>query len=105
MALNSRAKGRRAEIAFAQKMSVWWPEAIRNLDQFGDDKRDVLHCAGLHFQIKHVERLNIWAALAQAEGEARNGDMPLVAFKRNRSKFYVAGDADDLLPILKLREM
>ena len=52
------------------------------------------------FEAKAHERLNIWAALAQAEENA--GDhVPCVVFKRNRSKVYAALPLSDLLDLLE----
>ncbi len=48
-------------------------------------------------ECKNQERLNIWAALAQAEQGAFH---PAVVFKRNRSKTYVAIGLDALLNLL-----
>lgn len=110
--MNSRDKGRRGEIELCKLLLPWWPEAARNLDQFGADKRDALGVAGIHFQIKRVEKLNVWNALDQAIGEAAAHDLPVLAFRRNlnrsplpsRSKWFGAMELDELLPLLKLRE-
>jgi hypothetical protein len=102
--INSRAKGKRAELALAQILVPYWPEVCRNLDQFGKDKRDLLNCAGVHWQVKHVESLNIWKALDQAMTEAASTDTPVVAFRRNRSPWYAALELDELIPLLRLRE-
>lgn len=110
--INSRAKGRGGEIELATLLAPFWPEAIRNLDQFGNDKRDVLHVAGTHIQCKRVERLNIWEALDQAITEAAPTDLPLLAFRRNwnrsslpsRSSWFAALELDELLSLLRLRD-
>lgn len=103
--LNSRAKGKRAEQAFINEyLRPYWPAAARNVDQSKTDKRDVVEVAGVHFQIKAVESLSIWAALAQACTEADPTDIPVVAFKRNRSKWFCALEADELIALLRLRE-
>jgi hypothetical protein len=100
--VNSRAKGARGEREFiARHLAPYWPEAKRNLDQFGLDKRDALSCAGVHWQIKYQERLNIWLALAQAEREATGGDLPIVAFRRARpNRWFCALDAEALVALL-----
>jgi hypothetical protein len=103
--LNSRAKGRRGENEFVKAhLLEHWPQAKRNLDQFGDDKRDCVEVAGIHFQVKRVEKLNIWAALDQAISEAAPQDVPVVAFRRNRSAWFGALEMDELIPLLRLRE-
>jgi hypothetical protein len=104
--MNSRRKGKRGELEFIQcHLAPYWPSAKRNLDQFGDDKRDCVEVAGVHWQIKRVEKLNIWAALDQATGEAAAHDTPVVAFRRNRSRWFCALEADELIPLLRLREL
>jgi hypothetical protein len=103
--LNSRRKGAKGETEFIkQHLAPTWPEAKRNLDQFGADKRDCLNVAGVHWQIKRTETLRVWAAIEQAESEAASTDTPVVAFRRNRSKWFCVIAADELVALLRLRE-
>jgi hypothetical protein len=51
-------------------------------------------------ECKNVEKLNIWAALKQAESEARKFPALLI-FSRNRSKTYACMDVDVLLGLLQ----
>ena len=101
----SREKGARGEREFINlHLKPYWPAACRNLDQFKDDTRDCLNVAGCHFQVKRTESLRIWDAIKQAETEAAATDLPLVAFRRNRSKWYVAIEASELVALLRMRE-
>jgi hypothetical protein len=104
--LNSRAKGARGELEFIQNhLAPHWPQACRNLDQYGPQKQDALNVAGVHWQIKRTEHLQIWAALRQAEKEAAPHDLPIVAFRRNRNlTWYCALEAAELIPLLRLRD-
>lgn len=103
--INSRAKGKRSEQAFINEhLRPYWPEAARNVDQTKADKRDVVAVKGVHFQIKAVEALNIWKALEQAQSEASPLDLPVVAFKRNRSGWFCALPADELIALLRLKD-
>lgn len=104
--LNSRAKGKRGELDFIQTYLLpFWPEAKRNLDQFQDDKRDCINVAGVHWQIKRVEKLNVWAAMDQAQSEAKwPHDLPVVAHRRNRSPWLCTLEASEFIPLLRLRE-
>lgn len=52
-------------------------------------------------ECKNVEKLNIWAALQQAEDNTTEGTTPLLVFSRNRSKNYVAFNLDHFLKLLK----
>jgi len=105
MTLNSRRKGAVGEREFiTDYLAPFWPDACRNLYQFGADKNDVARVAGVHWQIKRTENLRLWAAIKQAETEATGGDLPVVAFRRNRSRWYCILDAHELVALLRLRE-
>ena len=51
-------------------------------------------------ECKNQEKLNIWQAIAQSESNS-NGKIPIVVFKRNRSKIYAVIDLDNFLKIIK----
>jgi hypothetical protein len=51
-------------------------------------------------ECKNQEALNIWSALQQAEDNATKG-LPLLVFKRNRSKVYCAMGFEEFLLLLK----
>lgn len=102
----SRAKGARGELEFiAKHLLPWWPEARRNIDQFKDDGRDVARVAGIHFQIKRTETLRLWDAIHQAHDEAQNHDIPVVAFRKNREEWHCIVPADELIALLRLRDL
>lgn len=95
MGAASRRKGAKGELEFIQRHLLrFWPFARRNIDQFSVDKRDCVETGRLHWQIKRTERLELWAAIKQAEDEAAEGMVPLVAFRRNRSEWYVIAPAE-----------
>lgn len=52
-------------------------------------------------EAKRQEKLNIWASLEQAEKNAKEWTYPVLFFKRNRSKTYVALDIDHFFALLK----
>jgi hypothetical protein len=103
--INSRRKGKEGENEFIKlHLLDHWPEAKRNLDQHGPDKRDCVEVGGVHWQIKRTENLKLWAAIQQAESEARDHDLPIVAFRRSHAKWHCILEADELVPLLVLRE-
>jgi hypothetical protein len=105
MSAFSRRKGAAAEREFINGfLRPFWPKACRNIDQHRDEKSDCLNAGGCHWQIKRQERTEIWAWIAQAEAEAPPTELPIVAFRRNRSKWYCVIDADELVTLLRLRE-
>ena len=50
-------------------------------------------------ECKAQEKLNIWSSLEQAEDNS-NGHVPLLIFKRNRTKTYAVLEFDKLLKLL-----
>lgn len=52
-------------------------------------------------ECKNTEKINIWAALEQSEANVKDGTFPVVFFKRNHSKTYVAIDADHFFDLIK----
>ena len=48
-------------------------------------------------EAKRVERLDIWKSLLQAEGNASAGRIPLLVFRKNRSKVYACIEFETLL--------
>lgn len=105
---NSRAKGARAERAWASFLcEEGWP-AKRGVQhagrdaETGKDNPDVV-CPSLHwlhFEVKHVERLNIQDAMIQARQDA-GAKVPVVAHKRNNMPWLVTMDAETFARFLR----
>lgn len=51
-------------------------------------------------EAKNVEKLNIWSALDQANENTKENTHPILFFKRNHSKLYVAFEAEHLFELL-----
>jgi len=51
-------------------------------------------------ECKNQEKINIWSSLEQAETNAGK-HIPLVVFKRNRSKTYAVLEIENLMNLLK----
>ncbi len=96
--VSSIQKGKRAERLFSAALRLLGFTARRGQQFSGSpDSPDVVtNIEGVHFEVKHVEALNIWGALSQAERDAKD-NVPVVAFKRNRSPWYLALPLEDLL--------
>ena len=58
------------------------------------------------FECKNQERLNLWKSLEQAESNCEDRN-PVLVFKRNRSKIYVALEFDHFIELIdeKLKEI
>ena len=55
----------------------------------------------LHIEVKRAERLNIHEAMKQAIRDAKSGDFPIVAHRRNREKWLITAPLDSLISILQ----
>ena len=52
------------------------------------------------FECKNQERLNLWSSLEQAESNCEDRN-PVLVFKRNRSKVYVAIEFDTFIDLIR----
>lgn len=99
MSVNSRAKGARFERWVPKRLRELFPclaEKLRRGQQRagGPDSPDVVGFPGWHIEAKHVNALNVWAMMAQAERDASPDCVPVGIFKRDRSKVYVCFELD-----------
>lgn len=101
MPINSRQKGARFERQLAKMLREYGYEAERGCQHAGGkDSPDVKHnMTRLHIEAKDVEKLNIWNALEQSKRDAGDDEIPVVMFKRNRSKVYVAVPFDEFMAL------
>ena len=102
--MNSKQKGKRGELEFAQYLSAQDLPARRG-QQFrgGGDSPDVV-CKALptiHFEVKRTERLGLTAALEQAVNDAAPGKVPVVAHKKNRGFWIAILPMNDLLGLIR----
>lgn len=98
MPINSRNKGARAEREFSHWLKEIGIDARRG-QQFagGKDSPDVItDLPGVHFEVKHVEALNLGNAMAQAVADAGE-NIPVVAHRKNRTVWHVTLRGKDLI--------
>ncbi len=100
---NSRAKGKTGELEFKELLrEAGWPNARRGQQRAGVDQADVIDGPpGVHFEVKRVENLNVWAAHEQATRDAPAGHVPVVAMRRNRSSWLAVLPMHELLQLLR----
>ena len=107
MSINSKQKGARAERQFRDLLREFGLTARRG-QQFagGTDSPDVI-CDELngrfHFEVKHVEKLNLQNAITQAITDA-GSKTHIVAHRKNNWPWYVTLRADEFLRILLTSE-
>ena len=87
-----------------EKFNQLEPDDVRSITM-GDSGEDILLSPAARklfpfsTECKNQEKLNIWSSLEQAEANSGK-HIPIVIFKRNRSKTYVALEFEKLLELL-----
>ena len=87
-----------------EKFNTLEPDDVRSITM-GDSGEDILLSPAARrkfpfsVECKNQEKLNIWSSLEQAETNSGK-HIPIVIFKRNRSKTYVALEFEKLLELL-----
>ena len=87
-----------------EKFNQLEPDDVRSVTM-GESGEDILLSPAARklfpfsTECKNQEKINIWASLEQAETNSGK-HIPIVIFKRNRSKTYVALEFEKLLELL-----
>ena len=108
-AQSRKAKGRRLQqevrdLILETYKDVLEPDDVRSTSMGASGEDLLLSPAArklfpFSVECKNQERLNIWDSLSQAEENA-GPHIPLLVFKRNRSKTYISMEINDLIKIL-----
>ena len=106
---SAKAKGRRLQDAVKQLLMEKYTQ-LREGDIktaiMGESGRDIILSPSAEdvipfdIEAKNQEKLSIWSALEQAESNQKEGRIPLLVFKRNRSKTYAVLEFERLLELL-----
>lgn len=109
MAINSKAKGKRGELDWCFRC-LQHGYVVRRTAQFcGNNESGAADCVGirgLHMEVKYVEHLNIYTAMAQSIRDTQKtgkGEIPIVAHRRNNREWLVTLRADDFLELYRNR--
>lgn len=103
---SAKAKGRRLQNAIKDMILAAFPSLEPDDVKpaiMGEAGRDIhlspaaKRLLPVAFEAKNQERLNIWEALKQARSHAKEGEVPLLVFTRNREEVYVALPFKDYL--------
>lgn len=88
--MNSRAKGAKGERELANLLRSQGHDARRGQQYSGlQGDADVIGVKGIHIECKRAERFQDEAALLQSERDARDGEVPIVIYRRNRERWKV----------------
>ena len=107
MSAASRNKGARGELEVAELLRAeGWPNARRTSDGREQLARgDIANGpAGVHLEVKRVERLNIAACLRQLDADCPDHDIPVLVHRSSRQPWLATMPLAELLPLLRMRE-
>lgn len=100
--MNSREKGKRGEREFAKAMTELGIPSRRGVQHCGGEDSPDVRCdlPGYHFEVKRTEKLRIWDAVAQAEGDC-GANVPVVAHRANGKDWVVVLRLEDFVRLAK----
>ena len=102
MATNGKRKGKEGELELAHKLQEYGYDTRRSVQYNGKDgQADVIGLPHIHVEVKRVEKLNIYDAIAQAKRDAKNGDKPTVFHRKNRCNWLVTMELDVFMELYK----
>lgn len=99
MGAYSRSKGKRGELQWRDECRKHGYDAMRGAQNNGAVIADVIGLPGIHIECKNVERINLRAAMAQSENDAKDGEVPIVAHKSNRKPWLVTMNSEDFFKL------
>lgn len=102
MPINSKKKGAAGEREFSNLCKEHGYNTKRTQQFCGKNgDADVDGIEGLHIEVKRVEKLNIENAIKQASDDARSGEMPIVAHRKNRGEWLITMKANDWFEVFR----
>lgn len=106
MSLNSKNKGKRGELEFSALCRAKGYDTHRTQQFCGNtgEAADVIGLPGIHVEVKRNERLNIYNAMAQAMNDSNaegEGNIPIVAFRKNRKPWLITMNSEDFFKLYK----
>ena len=95
--MNSKRKGKAGELEFSRLCREQGYDCRRTAQYCGNtgDAADVTGLPGIHVEVKRVDRLNVSEAMGQAIRDARPGEIPVVAHRRDRHPWLVTMRLED----------
>lgn len=100
MGKSQQAKGKRGELELAAILAEYGYNVTRGASQNYGTEPDLSGLPGIHVEVKRQERLNLAAALEQAERDARRfGGLPAVFHRASRTRWKVSMYLDDWMKL------
>ena len=98
----SRDKGKRGELELSHILKEYGYDVQRGQQYCGaNGDADVIGLPYIHCEVKRVEKLNLYDAMAQAKADAREGEIPAVFHRRNHDEWKVTLRLSDFMEIYR----
>lgn len=103
MPINSRDKGARFERKLAAMLREHGFGDSRRGQQFcgANGDADVVGLPGIHIEAKHCETLKPYDWMEQSKRDAKDGEIPIVIFKKNHKDVLVQIGFEDFMKLYK----
>lgn len=101
--ISSIAKGKAGEREACKVLMEQLGGEARRSQQYsglGDNSADIVFDPRLHFEIKRVQKLNLDLAMDQAKRDAREGQIPLVMHRKDRSEWKITFELKDIKELI-----
>lgn len=100
--INSKAKGAKGERELSNKLKDYGYNTRRGQQYCGaNGDADVVGLDGIHIEVKRVERLNLYDAMAQAKHDKKGNEKPTVFHRKDRSEWLVTMTFDDWIELYR----
>ena len=100
--MNSRNKGKVGERSLAKKLQEYGFDTRRGQQYCGiEGNSDVVGIDGLHIECKRTQQVRDEVFLKQAERDAKEGEIPVVMYRRNHEEWKVIMRLENFMPIYK----
>lgn len=94
----SRTKGKVGEREAAKELSRILDRDVTRSQQYkgAEHSADLANTGKLHFEVKRIERFNLYDALEQADHDRGENSIPVVLHRRNRKPWVCVIYLDDV---------
>ena len=100
--INSKAKGAKGERELSNKLKDYGYNTRRGQQYCGaNGDADVVGLEGIHIEVKRVERLNLYDAMAQAKHDKKESEKPTVFHRKDRHEWLVTMTLDDWIDLYR----
>ena len=92
----SREKGKRGEREASNFFKYYGYETRRGVQYHGGpDSPDVVGLPDMHIEVKRVESLQLYKALAQSKDDSDAAELPIVMHRKNNQDWVIIQPAED----------